>query len=255
MNSPVAGTSTLCDIEDPSAPDLHSATDAYAARFAGTVGVWMLERQAQALRSVAARWPGATVLDVGGGHGQTAPVLADAGHDVTVLATDDRGLDRINTLDNPRIATATGSLNALPFADRSFDIAVSFRIMAHIPDWQAYLAELCRVSARGVIIDFAIPGGANALEPLFFGLKKSLEGNTRRFETQSVRDVSAAFSAHGFAKTGQVGQFVLPMVVHRKLKAPGLSRGMEALLAGIGLAHLVGTPVVYAAQRQEHAGG
>ena len=39
-------------------------------------------------------------------------------------------------------------------ADRSFDLAVSLRVLMHTPDWRQCVAELCRVARRRVIVDF-----------------------------------------------------------------------------------------------------
>ena len=54
------------------APDVETASDDYAARFAGPVGAWMLQVQERAVLELIAPWPGASVLDVGGGHAQLA---------------------------------------------------------------------------------------------------------------------------------------------------------------------------------------
>ncbi|HOU55255.1 MAG TPA: class I SAM-dependent methyltransferase [Myxococcota bacterium] len=48
-----------------------------------------------------------------------------------------------------------GRAEALPFPDASFDVAVSFKVLAHVPDVRAALAEMARVVR---------PGGAVAAE-------------------------------------------------------------------------------------------
>lgn len=228
--------------------DLDPSSARYAARFSGPTGEWLLSRQTDALMRLAARYPGARVLDVGGGHGQTAAPLIAAGHDVTVLASSEAAFGRAAALTGARLVA--GALMAPPFPDRSFDLVVSVRMLAHIGDWRRYLSGLTRVARRAVIVDFPIPGGANALGPLLFGLKRRLEGDTRRYETMSKADVRAAFAHHGFAPAGEIGQFVLPMAVHRGLKAPRLSGALEGALGGIGLARAFGAPVVMAAERR-----
>jgi ubiquinone/menaquinone biosynthesis C-methylase UbiE len=52
-----------------------------------------------------------------------------------------------------------GSATALPFADQSFDVACSFKVLAHIPDISAALSEMLRVVRPGgyVIAEFYNP--------------------------------------------------------------------------------------------------
>ncbi len=226
--------------------DLDPSTERYAARFAGPVGEWMLARQTEALMRFVAPWPGATVLDVGGGHGQTAAPLLAAGYDVTVLASSEAALGRAAAL--PGVKTAIGPLTDPPFPERCFDIVVSFRMMAHIGDWRRYLAGLARTARHEVIVDFPIPGSANALEPLLFRLKKRLEGDTRRYAMMRRDEVRETFEGLGFKSVTSVGQFVLPMVLHRLLNMPKASETLEKVCAELGLLNLTGSPVVMAAQ-------
>ena len=127
----------------------------------------------------------------------------------------------------------------------------SFRILAHVGDWRGLLSELARVARHAVIVDFPIPGGVNALEPLLFGLKKRVEGDTRRFETMSRREVRGCLAAQGFTDIRTIGQFVLPMVLHRKLGRPAISGALERGLGATGLAATVGTPVILRAARRD----
>jgi ubiquinone/menaquinone biosynthesis C-methylase UbiE len=52
-----------------------------------------------------------------------------------------------------------GSLPALPFADDSFDVAYSFKVLAHIPDIRTAVHELARVVRPGghLILEFYNP--------------------------------------------------------------------------------------------------
>lgn len=45
-----------------------------------------------------------------------------------------------------------GSATALPFADASFDVAVSFKTLAHVPDLPRALAEMARVVRPGGVL-------------------------------------------------------------------------------------------------------
>jgi ubiquinone/menaquinone biosynthesis C-methylase UbiE len=229
--------------------DLDASTDRYANRFRGKAGEWLLSRQTRGLRKLIGADRGASVLDVGGGHGQIAAPLLDDGHAVTVHASSDAALGQVRRLNHPGLTLSTGPLMPLPFPDRDFAIVTSFRIMAHIGDWRRYLAELARVARQAVIVDFPIPSGANALEPLLFGLKKRLEGDTRRFDTIRKAEVRRTLKAAGFPHVTEIGQFVLPIVLHRKLGMPRFSSVLERTCAGVGLASALGTPVILRADR------
>ena len=78
--------------------DVETSSDAYARRFAGAVGAWFLDVQARTTLDLLAPWPGARVLDVGGGHGQLAGPLLDAGHEVTVVGSAPACGDRVRPL-------------------------------------------------------------------------------------------------------------------------------------------------------------
>ena len=228
-------------------PDLHSATVSYARRFEGPAGRWMLAVQSDVLAKLMAPWRGARVLDTGGGHGQVGAALAPLGHRIVLHATspDAVGLGRIHAAE-----VVHGPLDRAPVADRSVDVAVALRMMPHVEDWRALVAGLCRTADDAVIVDFPIPGGVNALEPLFFRLKQKVEGNTRRFGTMRKAEVAAEFRRNGFEVDAVVGQFVLPMVVHRKLDRPEVSRVLEGLCRAMGLARWIGTPVLMRARRR-----
>ncbi len=58
-----------------------------------------------------------------------------------------------------------GSATALPFEDASFDVACSFKVLAHIPDIERALAEMFRVVRPGGIVigEFYNPYSVRAL--------------------------------------------------------------------------------------------
>ena len=58
-----------------------------------------------------------------------------------------------------------GSVTALPFADASFDVTCSFKVLAHVPEIGKALAEMARVTRAGgvVIAEFYNPLSIRAL--------------------------------------------------------------------------------------------
>jgi 2-polyprenyl-3-methyl-5-hydroxy-6-metoxy-1,4-benzoquinol methylase len=237
-------------------PDVFSSTAGYAARFSGPVGEYMLAVQAAMVVKALAPFPGATVLDVGGGHGQLVGPLEAAGYRVTVLGSTAESLRRAQgRAAGGAAAFVAGDLHRLPFADRAFDVVISCRLVSHLERWEAFLTELARVAGRAVLSDYPAVAGFNLLEPVLFKLKKGLEGNTRTYRSFRRRELEDCFARAGFATLRNDPQFCLPMVLHRVLKAPGVSRALEGVCRGLGLTRWLGSPAILTVGRGEGARG
>ncbi len=231
--------------------DIETSSDGYAARFSGAVGAWMLGVQSGLTLKLLAGSGAKTVLDVGGGHGQLTGPLLDAGYQVTVLGSDASCGNRIAShIASGAVAFQTGDVVALPFEDRSFDAAISFRLLPHCERWAALIRELCRVARTTVVVDYPTSQSFNALGPLFFGAKKKLEGNTRAWRDFRHEEVRGAFEAQGFRVTARRGQFFFPMALHRMLKCPALSRCLEAVPSVLTLRSRFGSPVILCAESE-----
>ena len=225
--------------------DIETSSDDYASRFSGPVGSWMLEVQERAVRRLLGAPGGQTLLEVGGGHGQLAGPLARAGWRVTVLGSDPACSRRIEPLIAAgSVQFVTGDMLALPFADRAFDAVVSVRLLSHCERWPALVAELCRVARHAVIVDYPTNESLNRVAPALFGAKKRIEKNTRTFTLFTHAEVGEAFTALAYAPAGRVGQFFLPMVLHRALRCRPCSATLEALARVAGLTRRWGSPVV-----------
>jgi len=232
------------------AADVETATEDYARRFSGPVGSWMLDKQREIVLDMLRDRPGASVLDVGGGHAQIAVPMMEAGYHITVHGSDTSCATRIQPyLDSKRMKFVCSSMFTLPFPDRSFDVVTSIRLMPHCPDWPALIGELCRVAKYEVIVDYPAWRSINVFSGLLFALKKGVEGNTRPFRLFTHGEVRRTFLQHGFSIRWKKGQFVFPMAVHRMMKTVTISRGLENMCAGIGLARLFGSPVLICSSR------
>lgn len=231
--------------------DVETASDDYASRFSGSVGAWFLAEQARATRALLAEVPrGARVLDVGGGHAQLTPTLLDAGYEVTVLGSEPAANRQLAPyLSRGAVRFEIGNLIALPYPDRAFDAALSFRLLPHVAAWRTLIAELCRVSRRCVVVDYPSTRSLNAIGGGMFGLKQSVEGNTRSYTLFTPEEIAAAFAASGFRVSGTRPQFLMPMVLHRMLGSAALARAIEAPGLWLGLTRAFGSPVVLRAER------
>jgi SAM-dependent methyltransferase len=225
--------------------DVETSSDAYARRFAGAVGAWFLEVQAKATLDLLARWPAASVLDVGGGHGQVTGPLVEAGYDVTILGSAPSCEDRVREWTSAgRARFQAGDLVTPPFPDRAFDVVLSYRLLPHARRWRALVSGLCRLARQAVVVDYPTSRSVNALSGSLFGLKKGVEGDTRPFTVFRDAEMEAAFVEAGFSPTGRRGQFLFPMALHRALGSAGLARALEGAAGAVGLRGAFGSPVI-----------
>lgn len=232
------------------APDVETASDDYAQRFAGGVGEWFLEVQEEATCRMLDSYPGARILDVGGGHGQTTPALIESGYDLTVLGSDAYCGRRIQPyVEKGLCKFDVGNVVDLPFAARAFDVVISYRMLPHVVHWKRYLGELARVAREAVIIDYPDVRSVNYVAPYLYRFKKQLEGNTRPFVCFKMSDILEAFEKSGFVYSDHYRQFLAPMVIHRKLGHPKTSKIIEKGFRALGLTDIFGSPVILKATR------
>jgi len=233
-------------------PDVETSSEGYARRFSGEVGRYFLEIQSAAVFDFLAPWPGAKVLDVGGGHAQIAPALVERGFRVTVAGSEEVCRERLDRALPPgSFEFRACDLLDLPYPDRSFDVVVSLRLLAHVERWRELIAELCRVASHAVILDFSDSRSFNQLYGPLFPWKKAVEGNTRTFHIFKPGEIAAEAARHGFGRPVERRQFFLPMVVHRTLKSGRFSRVSERVSSALGLTRWLGSPIVLSIQREE----
>ena len=209
------------------------------------MGAWFLEVQARITLDLVRPWPRATVLDVGGGHGQLLGPLLDTGHEVTVYGSEDSCRDLIAArLDGTRARFQAGDLLHAPWPAGAFDVVVSYRLLPHVAAWRELLGELCRLARRAVIVDYPTRRSVNAAAGALFAAKKTVEGDTRPFAVFRDQDVESALAGSGFRPTARRPEFFFPMAMHRALGQARLSRTLEAGARGLGLDRALGSPVI-----------
>jgi ubiquinone/menaquinone biosynthesis C-methylase UbiE len=233
--------------------DVESSSDQYARRFHGAVGHWFLGVQTRITLDALAGLPaGAKILDVGGGHAQVAPALLDAGYRVTVVGSDESCGQRLAPWTSTgRCAFEVADLQHMPYADASFDAVVCYRLLAHSINWTRLIAELCRVAADRVIIDYPAKRSVNLVSRRLFDMKRSIEGvTTRRFSLYGRREIAGAFAAAGFDVAQERPQFLLPMALYRLAGSVLLARAAEWPGHRLGLTRILGSPVIARADRR-----
>ncbi len=229
----------------PDAPDIESSSIEYEKRFSGPIGEWFISVQAKALLQIIGKRKNISILDVGGGHAQTAIPLINNGHHVNVLGSNEQCSRKLESyIQSGKCLFKVGKLLELPFADKSFDVVLSFRQVSHMTDWPRFLSELSRVSKELVIIDYPPRLSFNALTPLLFKTKKILEGDTRNYLVFNDNEILQQFKNSGFTLYKRIPQFFLPMVIHRALKKPSVSNAFEKASEISLLKRFLGSPVV-----------
>jgi ubiquinone/menaquinone biosynthesis C-methylase UbiE len=230
--------------------DIETAMAGYAARFSGAAGEYFLAEQAAITLDLLRHLPSARVLDVGGGHAQLAEPLVKNGYAVTVTGSDDSCRIRLDQCLAPGSFTyQTCDSLSLPFANRSFDVVMAFRLLPHVSRWRQIIAEMCRVADKCVIVDYPDRRSTNILYELLFSMKKKMEGNTRPFTLFSRAEIAGSVAANGFAQPLFKPEFLLPMVVHRKVGNKTLSAAVEACCRLSGLTQLFGSPIIIRSDR------
>jgi SAM-dependent methyltransferase len=231
--------------------DIGTSSDDYARRFTGAVGRWFVETQTRITLGLLRVLPaGASVLDVGGGHAQITPPLVEAGYEVTVVGSDPACSARLQPwIADGRCRFEVADLRALPYPDRSFDAVVCLRLLPHSVSWTGLIGELCRVARRSVLIDYPSLRSANIVSQYFFELKRGIELNTRRFMTFTPPEIRRAFAELDFILRAERPQFLLPMVLHRLINHPGLSKVAELPGRALGLTRWFGSPIIVRADR------
>jgi SAM-dependent methyltransferase len=235
--------------------DIVASSDDYARRFTSAVGRWFVETQTRITLGFLRALPiGASVLDVGGGHGQIAPPLIEAGYAVTVVGSDPACAARLQPwITDGRCRFEAVDLRALPYPDASFDAVVCLRLLSHSVAWTGLIGELCRVAARSVVVDYASVRSANIVSSPLFQAKKVIELNTRRYLTFWPPQIHTAFAERGFVVRAEQGQFLLPMVVHRLVNQATLSKAAELPGRVLGLTRWFGSPIIMRADRRRPA--
>ena len=222
-------------------------------RFSGPIGELIARSQARVLANMVGRIKDRNVLDVGTGTGRAAFILALGGARVTAVDASEEMLAIARQRAAEQLLTTIkfqrGDAHHLDFADRSFDAVVSFRMLMHTPEWQRCVAELCRVAARLVIVDYPSATSVALFESL---ARRAMHGAGMKTEPYRVFTrgmIADAFDRNGFRIRSVHRQFVLPIALHKAIGSRKFTLWSERLLDHAGLLKPFGSPVTLVAER------
>ncbi len=223
-----------------------------ARRFGGPIGALVAAGQARVLLQMAGDVRNRRVLDVGTGTGRAAILLARAGAKVAGVDASDQMLAVARSraaAERLDLSFGIGDAHALTFGDASFEVVVCLRLLMHVPDWRRAVAELCRVAAKRVIVDYPSARSLAALESLGRSALHVVRPKTEAYRVFTDRAIDAAFRASGFEVRRRRRQFVLPIALHKAVNSRRFTDRSERWLERMGLLTRLGSPVTIVAER------
>ena len=221
-------------------------------RFGGPIGELVAGTQARVLANFIGRINERPILDVGTGTGRAALLLARGGAKVTAVDASEQMLAvarRRAAEQSVSVNFMLGDAHELDFKDRSFDIAVSLRVLMHAPQWRQCIAELCRVSKRLVIFDYPSATSAALIHSLTRRVVRAAGGRTEAYRVFTDRTIAKALDRSGFRVRSVHRQFVLPIQLHRAIGSRRFTLFTEDILERVGLLRVFGSPVTLCAER------
>ena len=223
-----------------------------ARRFGGPIGDLVARGQADVLANMLGPVQGRRIIDVGTGTGRGAFLLAAAGARVTGIDASEEMLaiarSRAREM-HAAVEFTVGDAHKVEFADRSFDIAVSLRVLMHTPRWRQCIGELCRVADHAVVLDYPSGRSVALLESIARRLLHPFKLAAEPYRVFLDGQIRSELARHGFRITATHRQFVLPIAVHKAVGSARFTTVAEQWLARVGLLHLFGSPVTIYAER------
>jgi SAM-dependent methyltransferase len=231
-------------------PDMARTFD--KRRFGGPIGDLVASTQARVLAGFLGSLDGRRVLDVGTGTGRAARLLARGGARVTGVDASEEMLAvarQRTAAEGLSVPFLVGDAHSLQFPDRSFDVAVSLRVLMHTPEWPLCISELCRVADRFVVLDYPSARSVAAVESMVRRGTHAAGIRTEPYRVFTDRAIADALARSGFAVRALHRQFVLPIAFHKAVGSRRFTEWSEAVLDKVGLLKIVGSPVTLLAER------
>jgi len=222
-------------------------------RFGGPIGDLVAGTQAHVLANFIGRIADRRIIDVGTGTGRAALLLARGGARVTAVDASEQMLEvarRRAVEQSVSVNFKVGDAHHLEFKDRSFDVAVSLRVLMHTPQWRDCISELCRVSERLVIFDYPSATSAALFHSIARRALRVVGVKSETYRVFTTRSITASLNQSGFRIRSVHRQFVLPIQVHRAIGSRRFTLFVEDKLERLGFLRLFGSPVTVCAERR-----
>lgn len=222
-------------------------------RFGGSIGEWIKYTQERAVFSTLPEVKGWKVVDVGAGTGRfTIPFLEAGAAEATACDASQQMLEVLQEkIRDSRLKVHVVDAHELPFADRSFDCALTFRMLLHVIDWKKALSELCRVSGDWVVFDFPPRHGFLLLAPISHWIRERFSSNVQKYRTFRVGEVATELDRNGFDIVTIDPGFFLPLIVYRSINSRSFMRAAEKFFMALRLTRLAGSPFTVFARRRK----
>jgi len=200
-----ARVAAIRGLSEPDRSERAAAAARYDAWYHTSRGRWIGETEYRLLAAVLGAQPGETVLDVGCGTGHfTRLVAARAGVHIVGLDPDLDGLRFAQALARAGEAYVAGRAERLPFRDATFDHAVAVTSLCFVPDQDATLREVVRVTrkrvALGLLNRYSLlylqkgrRGGVGAYRGAHWHTPAEIRVQLARLPVREVRLASAIF--------------------------------------------------------------
>ena len=221
-------------------------------RFGGAIGRMIASEQARVLANFAGAIRDLSILDVGTGTGRAAILMARGGARVTAVDPSEAMLAiarRRAGDESLAITFAAGDAHQLEFRDQAFDVVISLRVLMHAADWQAALAELCRVAGRLVIVDYPSASSLARLQSIGRRITHACGARTEPYRVFHHTEIARELTKAGFRIRSEHRQFVLPIALHKAIGSPVLSTFTRSVSYRLGLLRRFGSPVTLVAER------
>ena len=171
-------------------------------------------RESLLLRLFLSSRPGHAVLNVGAGQGTFTQLLEERGFEVTSVDPLPAAVELLRA--RARGPVLTGTAEALPFEDASFDAAVLGEVLEHLDEDLAGLLEVARVAQPGGVVAISVPAN-----PAWFGPSDEWAGHRRRYTRQALLDLctGAGLEVEKLEPWG----FPVSSFYHRRIYEPRLT--------------------------------
>ncbi len=177
-----------------------------------------------------------SLIDVGGGFGRLIPIYESlVNKEMVLFDYSQKLLDSAieKNSRNQKFKAVQGSFYEMPFPDRSFDGAISIRVIHHVEDVDTYFKEISRILKKDGIFILEYANKRNFLEIVRFYLHKSkLRPFNLKPENRSEKGLTFNFHPLYIAQMlDKYGLAVETQIASSLLRSPFLKRkvGQERL--------------------------